>query len=101
MSNANRAAFSRRAAAATVCVSSRVSPHSNRHTHHALLLLLLQLGLMWVLPLDLVRAFFVFTLRVFLLLLFFEGNEGDQLHRGGTGRPQVQGRVSRIASAAS
>jgi hypothetical protein len=55
----------------------------------------------WVLPLDLVRAFFVFTLRVFLLLLFFEGNEGDQLHRGGTGRPQVQGRVSRIASAAS
>ena len=64
-------------------------------------LLLLQLGLMWVLPLDLVRAFFVFTLRVFLLLLFFEGNEGDQLHRGGTGRPQVQGRVSRIASAAS
>ena len=64
-------------------------------------LLLLQLGLMWVLPLDLVRAFFVFTLRVFLLLLFFEGNKGDQLHRGGTGRPQVQGRVSRIASAAS
>ena len=53
---------------------------------------------MWVLPLDLVRAFFVFTLRVFLLLLFFEGNKGDQLHRGGTGRPQVQGRVSRIAS---
>ena len=46
-------------------------------------LLLLQLGLMWVLPLDLVRAFFVFTLRVFFLLLFFEGNKGDQLHRGG------------------
>ena len=42
-------------------------------------LLLLQLGLMWVLPLDLVRAFFVFTLRVFFLLLFFEGNKGDQL----------------------
>ena len=33
-------------------------------------LLLLELGLAWVLPMDLVHAFFVFTLRVFLLLLF-------------------------------
>ena len=36
---------------------------------------------MWVLPLDLTRAFFVFTLRVFILLLFFEGNKGDYLRQ--------------------
>ena len=50
-------------------------------------LLRLQLGLVWVLPLDIVRAFFVFTLCVFLLLLFFKGNKGDQLHGGSSGRP--------------
>ena len=41
---------------------------------------------------------FFFIIRVYLLLLFFEGNKGDRLNGGGTGRPQVRERVSRIAS---
>ena len=69
--------------------------------HDAASLLLLELGLARVLPLDLVRAYFVFTLRVFLLLLFFRGQQRDQLHGGGTGRHrrhQVQGLVFGIVS---
>jgi hypothetical protein len=58
-------------------------------------LLLLELVLARVLPLDLVHAFFVFTLRV-LFVLFLESSKGDRLHGGGTGWPQVRGRVSRI-----
>ena len=49
-------------------------------------LLLLELGLARALPLDLVHIFFVFTLRVIFLLLFFRGQTGDHLHGGGTGR---------------
>ena len=61
-------------------------------------LLLLELGLAWLLPMDLVHVFLVFTLRVFLLLLF-SGQQKDQLHGGGTGRLQVRGScLARIAS---
>jgi hypothetical protein len=49
-----------------------------------------------VLPLGLGHAIF-FSHVESLLLLIFEGSKGDQLHGGGTGLPQVQGLVSRIA----
>jgi hypothetical protein len=42
----------------------------------------------WILrglTLDLGRAFFLLTLRVFYLLLIGEGSKGDQLYGGGTG----------------
>ena len=41
---------------------------------------------------------FFFIIRVYLLLLFFEGSKGDELHGGSnTGRPQERGRMSRYA----
>jgi hypothetical protein len=47
-------------------------------------LLLLELGLAWVLALDLGHAQFFLTLRVFLLLLFVESSKGNQLYGGET-----------------
>jgi hypothetical protein len=42
---------------------------------------------------------FLFIIRVYLLLLFFEGSKGDELHGGSnTGRPQERGRMSRYAT---
>ena len=62
----------------------------------AALLLLLDLGPAFVLLLNLVIFFLVSTFRVCLLLLFFGGSKGDELHGvSSTGRPQERGRVSR------
>ena len=66
MSNANWAAVSWRAAAATVCMSLRVSPRNTQQTHHAWLasykdaasLLFLDLGLVFVLLPDLAHVCF-------------------------------------------
>ena len=61
-------------------------------------LLFLDLGLVFVLLPDLAHVLFLFIIRVYLLLLFFEGSKGDELHGGSnTGRPQERGRMSRYA----
>ena len=52
-------------------------------------LLFLELNLSCMLPLGLDRAFFLLTLRAFLLLLLIgECSKGNQLHDGGIGRPR-------------
>ena len=62
-------------------------------------LLFLDLGLVFVLLPDLARVLFLFIIRVYLLLLFFKGSKGDELHGGSnTGRPQERGRMSRYAT---
>ena len=62
-------------------------------------LLFLDLGLVSVLLSNLAHALFFFIIRVYLLLLFFEGSKGDELHGGSnTGRPQERGHMSRYAT---
>ena len=62
-------------------------------------LLFLDLGLVFVLLPDLAHVLFLFIIRVYLLLLFFEGSKGDELHGGSnTGRPQERERMSRYAT---
>ena len=53
-------------------------------------LLLLELGLAWLLPMDLVHAFFVSTLRVFLLLLF-SGQQKTSCTAAAPGDPRCGG----------
>ena len=53
-------------------------------------LLLLELGLARALPLDLAHTSFVIILRAISLVLFFRGQQRDQLHGGGNGRTQVR-----------
>ena len=62
-------------------------------------LLFLDLGLVFVLLSNLAHALFFFIIRVYLLLLFFEGSKGDELHGGSnTGRPQERGGMSSFAT---
>ena len=62
-------------------------------------LLFLDLGLVFVLLPDLAHALFFFIIRVYLLLLFFEGSKGDELHGGSnTGQPQERGCMSSFAT---
>jgi hypothetical protein len=62
-------------------------------------LLFLDLGLVSVLLSNLAHALVFFIIRVYLLLLFFEGIKGDELHGGSnTGRPQERGRMSMYAT---